>query len=81
MKKAGDTKYSHNSLEGYISASVVTYGLKNAGSPVSRERFISALEAKRIDLGGFELNFANGARNGSRFTDLVIVGSNGQFIR
>ncbi len=81
MRKSNETKFSHSSLEGYIGASVLTHGLKNTGSPISRERFITALEAKRIDLGGFEVNYTNNSRNGSRYTDLVIVGSNGQFLR
>jgi branched-chain amino acid transport system substrate-binding protein len=79
MRKSGDPKFSHGSLEGYVAASVLTTGLKAAGSPPSRERFVAALEAKRIDLGGFELNFTNGSRNGTRYTDLVIVGGGGRF--
>ncbi len=81
MKQHAPGNFSHNSLEGYVNARVITWGLKRMGGAPSRERLFNALDSSRIDLGGYELDFTKGNRNGSKFTDLVIVGSNGNFLR
>ena len=57
-------------------------GLRRAGKDPTRPRFIQALESLRqFDVGGFEVNFGKGVRQGSRFVDLTIIGSGGKFTR
>ena len=80
MKASNEKVFSHTRLEGYIDAKVLVHGLRGAGSPPSRERFIATLESS-IDLGGYVVNFKNGNRNGSGYTDLVLVDSEGHFVK
>lgn len=48
----------------------------------SRTGVLQALKAAgRIDLGGFELDLSDRAKPGSRFTDIVYVGSDGRITR
>jgi branched-chain amino acid transport system substrate-binding protein len=81
IKKSKDPTVSHNSLEGYIAARILTQALKNAGKELTGEKVAAALEAKKIDLGGFDITYTPTNHNGSRYTDLVIVGSRGNLVR
>ena len=80
MKASKEELFSHTSLEGYINAKVLVHGLRGAGSPPTRERFIATLESN-IDLDGYVVNYKGGNRNGSGYTDLVIVNANGRFVK
>jgi branched-chain amino acid transport system substrate-binding protein len=80
MKASKQEPFSHTSLEGYINAKVLVHGLRGAGSPPTRERFIATLEST-IDLDGYTVDYKNGNRNGSGYTDLVIVDANGRFVK
>lgn len=69
-------------LEVFINAKVLVEGLRRAGKDPTRPRFIQALESLRqFDVGGFEVNFGKGVRQGSRFVDLTIIGAGGKFTR
>ena len=81
MKKTKDSSASHNSLEGYIAAQILTNALKIVGKDPTGEKIVLALESKKIDLGGFDITYTSTNHNGSRYTDLVIVGSRGNLIR
>jgi branched-chain amino acid transport system substrate-binding protein len=73
---------SHLALEGYINARVFVEALRRGGRNPSRERFIDAAwNIKRLDLGGFEVNFTEPGKNASRFVELTMVGRDGRFIR
>jgi branched-chain amino acid transport system substrate-binding protein len=73
---------SHLALEGYINARVFVEALRRSGRNPSRERFIDAAwNIKRLDLGGFEVNFTEPGKNASRFVELTMVGRDGRFIR
>ncbi len=80
MKAIKEDNFSHNSLEGYINAKVLVHGLKAAGSPPTRERFMAALETN-LELDGYNVNFKGGNRNGSGYTDLVIANASGGFVK
>ncbi len=43
-KKSGNVEVNFSSLEGFISAKVLTEGLRRAGKDLTRERFVAALE-------------------------------------
>lgn len=83
LKKSGmQETVSFIGLEVFINAKVLVEGLRRAGKDPTRPRFIQALESLRqFDVGGFEVNFGKGVRQGSRFVDLTIVGAGGKFTR
>lgn len=70
------------SLEGFIAAKVVAEGLKRAGRNLTRERLAAELEGiTKLDLGGFHVNYGPGNRTGSRFVELSMISTNGEFVR
>lgn len=81
MKKTKNSSVSHNSLEGYIAAQILTNALKIVGRDATGEKIALALESKKIDLGGFDITYTGTNHNGSRYTDLVIVGTRGNLVR
>ena len=69
-------------LEAYINAKVLVEGLRRAGKDLTRPRFIQAMESiKRLDLGGFEVDYGKGVRQGSKFVDLTYIGQGEKFTR
>lgn len=73
---------SFSGLEGFINAKVLVEALRRAGRKPTREGLIAALESMRgYDVGGLTINYAAGSHQGSRFVDVVAVGSHGQFVR
>jgi branched-chain amino acid transport system substrate-binding protein len=67
------------SLEGYIVARIVGEGLRRAGKDPQRKDLVRGLESlRRADLGGFMVDFGPGQREGSRFVDLSLIGSDGR---
>lgn len=82
MKRLGRTEFSYHSLEGYIAASVLANGIRNARLPLTRQGIVAALEnLGRIDLGGFIVNFSPRSHAGANYIDLVLLRSDGQYIR
>ncbi|QIL44146.1 ABC transporter substrate-binding protein [Acidovorax sp. HDW3] len=69
-------------LEAYINAKVLVEGLRRAGKDLTRPRFIQAMESiKRLDIGGFEVDYGKGVRQGSKFVDLTYIGQGEKFTR
>ena len=83
LKKAGmQESVSFIGLETFINARVLVEGLRRAGKDLTRARFMEGLESiRRVDFGGFEVDFGRGVRQGSRFVDLTIIGQGEKFIR
>jgi len=78
----GALEPSHLALEGYINARVFIEALQRVGRNLSRKAFIDTTWAiRRLDIGGFDLNFQQPGRNASRFVELTMVGRGGKFIR
>lgn len=74
---APGAKPNYTSLEGYVAARVLVEGLRRAGT-VSPERLAAALEdMRRVDLGGYEINFSKKSHDGSRFVDTGVVSREG----
>ena len=71
---------SFTSLEGYIAARTLAEGLKRTGPQVTRERLARTMEAMKVDLGDFWIDYSGESHNGSRFVDLTIVNKDGQFL-
>jgi ABC-type branched-subunit amino acid transport system substrate-binding protein len=61
---------------------VLVEALRRAGRKLARESLIAALESMRsYDVGGLTISYAASSHPGSRFVDVVVVGSHGQFVR
>ncbi|MFY3383763.1 ABC transporter substrate-binding protein [Paracidovorax sp. MALMAid1276] len=67
------------SLEGYIVARILVEGLRRSGKNPQRKDLVRGLESlRRTDLGGFVVDFGPGQREGSRFVDLSLIGTDGR---
>lgn len=83
MTESGNKEFDFSSMEGFLAAKVFTEGLRRAGTKnLSRDSFITALESLRdYNLGGFSVNYSEKSHEGSRFTDITIIGRGGKFMR
>ncbi len=83
LKKV-DAKAQPNyfSLEGYVYAKVLVDAIRRAGTNPSAASVKAALDAyPSTDLGGFIVNFNPQTKNGSSFSDLTIISSNGKLMK
>lgn len=77
---SGERTYAE--LEGCMAPLLLAEVLRRKSTDLSRPGILKAMRtAGRIDLGGFEIDLANRTRPGSRFTDIVYVGSDGRIAR
>lgn len=82
MTEAGQKEFDFSSLEGFLVARVLVEGLRRAGRNLTREGLVTALESmNNYDMGGFSVNYSPESHEGSRFTDLTIIGRGGRFVR
>ncbi|CAN7414844.1 ABC transporter substrate-binding protein [Polaromonas sp. LjRoot131] len=82
MMEAGHKDFDFSSMEGFLAAKVFTEGLRRAGKNLTRESLMTALESIRDhNIGGFTVNYGPKSHEGSRFTDLTIIGRGGKFMR
>jgi branched-chain amino acid transport system substrate-binding protein len=73
---------SYTAMEGYVYAYVLVEAIRRAGANVSSENLVKVLESgKKIDMGGFAVEFSPTNRTGSSIVDLTIVTKNGRFLR
>ena len=69
-------------VEGFVNAKVLVEGLRRAGPKPDRARLHAALESlKKYDLGGLTLSYSATNHTGLDFSDLSIIGAQGQFRR
>jgi ABC-type branched-subunit amino acid transport system substrate-binding protein len=81
MQDSGSTEYSLSTLEGYIAARVTAEALRRAGTGVSREGLILALDKiDSLDLGGLRIGFGAGNRIGGNFVDVAVIGTGGRML-
>jgi ABC-type branched-subunit amino acid transport system substrate-binding protein len=73
--------FSYASFEEYVGARVLIEGLKKAGPSPSPVAVLKALEALKIDLGGYKVSFGPKQRAGSSFVEVTIIGQNGIHLR
>ena len=82
MTEAGNKDFDFSSMEGFLAAKVFTEGLRRAGRSLTRESLVTALESIReYNMGGFYVNYSPKSHEGSRFTDLTLIGRGGRFVR
>ncbi|NJS36277.1 MAG: ABC transporter substrate-binding protein [Brachymonas sp.] len=75
-------RVNFSSMEGYVTAKVLIEGLRRSAAVskgVSRKDVVKALEGmQRTDLGGFVVEFAANKREGSRYVNLSMIGTDGR---
>ena len=83
MEQAGKKDFSYLSLEGYMAAKVAVEAIRRTGSrPLNRDAVSNALGAMtNYDLGGVPISFGPERREGSRYLDLTLLRSDGQYVR
>lgn len=82
MQQIGVREYSFVSFESYINAKVLGEAIKLAGRDLTRNKLVSAAASmRRVNFGGFEINFGKESRQASRFVDVTIIGPNGKFVK
>lgn len=82
MTEAGHKDFDFSSMEGFLAAKVFTEGLRRAGKAPTRDSLVTALESIReYNMGGFYVNYSPKNHEGSRFTDLTLIGRGGRFVR
>ncbi|MES2103554.1 MAG: ABC transporter substrate-binding protein [Pseudomonadota bacterium] len=80
-KKSGAT-VSYAAMEGFVAAKVLVEGLRRAGSNLTRERFLHALESiRREDLGGLMITYTPQNHTGSEFVEFTMIGKDGRYVR
>lgn len=76
----GERTYAE--LEGCMAPLLLAEVLRRKPQDLSRAGILKTMRnAGRVDLGGFDIDLADRARRGSRFTDIVYVGSDGKISR
>lgn len=81
-RAAGVKDPTPNHMEGYVSAKVVTEGLRRAGSRATAGSLVAGLESMSDhDLGGMRVRFSDRNHNGSTYVDLSVVGVSRQLVR
>jgi len=79
-KQLGKKDYSFTSLEAYIGAKVLVEGIRRAGTKLTRESLLKALDTiQRFDVGGYVVDFSPTNHNGSRFVELTAISKAGRF--
>jgi branched-chain amino acid transport system substrate-binding protein len=74
--------FGFSSMEGYVSARLLVEGLRKAGARPTRDRLTTALSRlSRIDLGGFDVQYAAHKHEGAGFVDLTMIRADGGFLR
>lgn len=70
------------SMEGFVTARLMIEALRRAGSPLTRERLVEALENGRpIALGDYSVSFTPRDRDGGDFVELTVVDRFSRFVR
>jgi ABC-type branched-subunit amino acid transport system substrate-binding protein len=73
---------SYAAMEGFVSAKVLVEGLRRAGSNLTRDRFLHALESIRHeDLGGLMITYTAQNHTGSEFVEFTMIGKDGRYVR
>ncbi|SFH88850.1 amino acid/amide ABC transporter substrate-binding protein, HAAT family [Collimonas sp. OK307] len=80
--KKSHATVSYAAMEGFVSAKVLVEGLRRAGTNLTRERFIHAMESIRHeDLGGVTVTYSPQNHTGSEFVEITMIGKDGRYIR
>lgn len=79
--EAAKLAVAYHVYEGYLNGLVVTEGLRRAGRNLTRASLHTAMQGLKARIGGIDFDYTGGNATGSRFVELVYVGSNGHYRR
>ncbi len=72
----------YDRMWGYLNASVLAEGLRRAGRTPTPTTLVAAMEGMTdANLGGYKVSYSRDNHHGSRFVEITIVGTAGQFKR
>lgn len=72
----------YDRMWGYLNASVLTEGLRRAGRSPTPAILVAAMEGMtNANLGGYQVSYSRDNHHGSKFVEITIVGTGGQFKR
>jgi branched-chain amino acid transport system substrate-binding protein len=81
-KSNGKLAISYAAAQGYLSAMIVSDGLRRAGRDLSRDSFSKSMESiSKADFLGYQIRYSADSHQGSRFTELTMIGRDGRFVR
>jgi branched-chain amino acid transport system substrate-binding protein len=73
---------NYSGMEGFVAAKVFAEGVRRAGSNLSRESFVDAVSGmKKVNMGGFQLDFGPQQRLGSSFVEMTVLTEDGKVRR
>lgn len=73
---------NHTLVEGYLGAKILVEGLRRAGPAPSPSKLRDALDGIRsFDAGGIGIGFSPTNHQGSKYTDITIIGRSGKLLR
>lgn len=79
MRLKPGQEFSYGSLEGYITAKALVLALRQAGTNLTRDSFVTALNGTALELNGLKALYAPGNHQGLAFVDLSFVNHDGKF--
>ncbi|THF61477.1 amino acid-binding protein [Pseudothauera nasutitermitis] len=80
-ERSDDPDLSGRSIEGFIAAKALVHALRNAsGTPAPASVVRSLRTMRQVDLGGYQIDFAQPGRAGSRYVDFAMLGDGGRVV-
>ncbi|HET8745762.1 MAG TPA: ABC transporter substrate-binding protein [Ramlibacter sp.] len=77
-----ESKFSYNSMEGFLNAKLVATALLKTPPPLTRAKLIATLKSmNNEDLGGFSITYGKNSNLGSRYVALTMIRKDGSFAR
>lgn len=80
-ERSKDPDLSARSIEGFIAAKTLVHALRNAeGAPTGAAVLKSLQAMRKVDLGGYTLDFGQPGRPGSSYVDFAMLGEGGRIV-
>lgn len=76
-----DQKASLFQFEAFVTMRVLVEGIRRAGTGVTREKLVAALNSmNKVDFGGFSVTYSNIRHTGGDFVDISMIGRDCQLV-
>jgi branched-chain amino acid transport system substrate-binding protein len=73
---------TYDRMWGYLNAAILVEALRRAGKQPTPQSITAAIDGMSdVDVGGYRLNFSKTNHIGSRFVEMTMVGSRGDYVR
>lgn len=78
-KRAPGAEPDFAEFEGFISGRLIVQALRRTGRDLTRDGFVKAMEAERLDgPGHYRIEFSPGSHAGSRYVNIVMMSADGR---